>query len=199
MSETILILILICIILLLLYNLHFKIPNSEGYLVRNLNDKKQAADMLAELNNNLRKVVYYINFKLKNCKNKSQLSTQDKYILEYEQYIKRINGRIDDVTIKESPPNSEYTSYSINKGEELVFCIRSKKTNQLHNMNVLMYVALHELAHIGCPEVGHTELFNKINIFLLKQAIEIGVYRYENYDASPIEYCGMNLNTTVLN
>jgi len=195
MSETILILILIFLILLLLYNFHFK--NREEYLVRNLDDRKQAADMLAELNNNLRRVVYYTNYKLANAK-RSQ-SPQDKYILENEPYIKRINARIDDVNIKESPPNSEYTSYSINKGEELVFCIRSKKTNKLHNMNVLMYVALHELAHIGCPEVGHTELFNKINVFLLKQAMEIGVYKYENYDATPTEYCGMNLNTSVLN
>ena len=64
--------------------------------------------------------------------------------------------------IYETSLTSNYTSYSINKGEELSFCLRSKSTGKLHDINLLMYVAVHELAHTACPETGHTPLFNKI-------------------------------------
>ena len=58
------------------------------------------------------------------------------------------------------------TSKKINKGEEIVFCLRSIPDNKLHNINELMYVAIHEIAHVGCPEIGHTSLFKKINFII---------------------------------
>ena len=61
-----------------------------------------------------------------------------------------------------------------------------------------MYVAIHELAHIGCPEIGHTPLFNKIFRFLLNIGIEIGVYKHEKYRQTRPEYCGMTLNTNIV-
>jgi hypothetical protein len=62
-----------------------------------------------------------------------------------------------------------------------------------------MYVAVHELAHTACPETGHTPLFNKIFKFLLKRAVEIDLYDFEDYASNPIMYCGMELNTNILN
>lgn len=193
-------LLLVIIVLYYIYRLsRYNYNYKEGYLVRNEDDKKDAVDKLAQVNNNLRKIVFYVSNKIKSAESKSIKTSDDLYVLEYKEYIDRIRDALDYVIIKETSPDSEHTSYSINKGEELVFCIRSKKTNKIHDMNLIMYVAIHELAHIGCPEVGHTALFNKINIFLLKQGMEIGIYRYENYDSSPVEYCGMNLNSNVLN
>ena len=58
------------------------------------------------------------------------------------------------IIFRESTDDSKFTSYSINKGEEIVFCLRCKKTNQLHNINELMYVAIHEISHVACPEIG---------------------------------------------
>ena len=62
-----------------------------------------------------------------------------------------------------------------------------------------MYVAIHELAHLGCPEIGHTPLFNKIFKFFLQEAVKINLYTYINYSDEPIEYCGMVLTTNILN
>ena len=75
--------------------------------------------------------------------------------------------------IYENSNSSEYTSYSVNKGEEIVFCLKSRKDPyNLHDINLMMYVAIHELAHIGCHEIGHTDLFKKIFAFYLEVAIE---------------------------
>ena len=101
--------------------------------------------------------------------------------------------------IYENPPNSNYTSYSVNKGEEVVFCLKSKKKkNTLHKIDLLMYVAIHEMAHIGCHEIGHTELFKKIFEFYVKESINIGIYKYEDYDSNPVEYCGMILSSNIV-
>ena len=61
-------------------------------------------------------------------------------------------------------------------------------------MNTLMYVVIHELAHVGCPEYGHTPLFRKIFKFLLKQSVKIGIYTPVNYILNPQNYCGMVIN-----
>jgi predicted metal-dependent hydrolase len=61
-----------------------------------------------------------------------------------------------------------------------------------------MYVAVHEIAHIGCPEIGHTPLFKKINKFLLERAVNKGLYKFENYKKTNKEYCGITLTSNIL-
>ena len=102
-------------------------------------------------------------------------------------------------SLYENNIDSNYTSYSVNKGEEIVFCLRCKKTYKLHTINILVYVAVHEMAHTACPEVGHTILFNKIFKFLLENAIKLNIYSYEDYSNYPIIYCGMELHSNILN
>jgi hypothetical protein len=168
--------------------------DSKFYLVRNINDKIDAANTLATIKHNLSKLTLYLRSKINETKKNNIVSP----ILEYEPYVDRIYNRIIHTEYKENSTDNNYTSYSVNKGEELVFCIRSKSDNNIHDINLLMYVAIHELAHIGCPEIGHTALFNKINKFLLENSMKIGIYKYKNYSNYPIEYCGMNLNTNIL-
>jgi len=120
---------------------------------------------------------------------------------KYKKYILLLinNFNRKKTKIYETELKSKYTSYNVNKGEELVFCLRYKPTMKLHNINDLVYVAVHEMAHSGCPENGHTPLFNKIFKFYLNESIKIGIYKYHNYSLSPIMYCGMKLNTQILN
>ena len=119
---------------------------------------------------------------------------------EYKVYIKQLEKNLDDTntTINETDPNSDLTSYSVNKGEELSFCLKSKKTGKIHDINLMMYVAIHELAHIANPEIGHGELFKKIFRKLLEEAVKLNIYRLDNYAADPVEYCGMILSSTIL-
>jgi hypothetical protein len=63
----------------------------------------------------------------------------------------------------------------------------------------MMYVAIHELAHIASDSVGHTDEFKRNFADLLKKGIEIGVYRYIDYNKEPVEYCGIKLTKSILN
>ena len=160
------------------------------YLVRDLKDKNTSADLLAKLMKNLK---YLISILKKESEN-----TKDQQLIEYTPYINKIFDKIDSVKVRENEGGNNLTSYSVNKGEELVFCLRSKNNDTIHDINELMYVAIHEIGHIGCPETGHTRLFAKINLFLLKKAVELGIYKYRDYSAYPVEYCGMTLTTNIL-
>jgi len=192
MIETIFIILILCFIIIFKYLNHNDVCfvetfDSKSYLVRNLPDKNDAAKMLGEIREKL------LNFINKLVNELEEFSDE-----EYYSYIKMIQKRLPHSIIKESSANSEYTSYSINKGEELVFCLRSKQTNQLHDLNDILYVAIHEIAHIGCPEIGHTPLFKKINLFLLEKAINYNLYNYENYRKNNKEYCGLILTSNII-
>jgi hypothetical protein len=157
-------------------------------LVRDTPNKEESAKLLNELINRMYSLKKYV------VDNINEYPDYVEYIEQFNQNFTKQRTKIYETSL-----TSEYTSYSINKGEELSFCIRSKSTGQLHNINLLMYVAVHELAHTACPETGHTPLFNIIFKFLLERAIEIKLYYYEDYTRHPVEYCGMKLYTNILN
>ena len=197
MIETLFIIFFICffIIYYFLYNneiIYIESFDNNSYLVRNLPDKEEAANNLAKIRRDLLQFINKLCYDIEN-----NIKT-DKNSIENYKYIKKIQERLPNSIIKESSANSEYTSYSINKGEELVFCLRSKKTNKLHELNEIMYVAIHEIAHIGCPEIGHTQLFKKINKYLLKESISYNIYTYDDYSNNNKEYCGILLTNNIL-
>lgn len=65
-------------------------------------------------------------------------------------------------------------SYTINK-KQIYICLKDEK-GEYYNKNMLKYVILHELAHVLCDEIGHTEKFHKIFEEILRKAIKCGVY-----------------------
>ena len=188
--------ILICAIIILIYIFLFSndselvLFNSKGnnVLVRKLPNMNNSAILLESLVNRM----YSLRDHLQKNKNK---------YLDYSDCINLLLKNFNKIrtTIYENDPDSNYTSYSVNKGEEFVFCLKCKETKKLHNINLLYYVAVHEMAHAGCYEIGHTPLFNKIFKFYLEVAIGIDLYCYEDYSNVPINYCGMNLYTNILN
>ncbi len=76
-------------------------------------------------------------------------------------------------------------SYTINK--KRVFLCLKDKNGQYYNDNMLIYVFLHELAHVICDEVGHTQKFHDIFQDILDLAHEKGV-RNKN-DPIIQDYC----------
>lgn len=119
---------------------------------------------------------------------------------EYKEYIKQLeeNFTPNRTVIYETDPESNLTSYSVNKGEELAVCLKSKETGKLHGKNLVMYVIIHEMAHFACPEIGHGDLFKKIFRMFTQEAIKIGIYKKEDYESNPIEYCGMILSSSIV-
>lgn len=194
MKESILISCIIVLIYVFMFNNNnsdltlMEGSNGNKILVRDSEDKFESALLLNNLINNM--------YSLRNL-----LIQNIEYYPEYMKYILLLkkNFNRNRTKIYENSHNSSHTSYSINKGEEFVFCLRCKKTHNLHTLNLLTYVAVHEMAHAGCPEIGHTKLFNKIFRFFLEEARKFGIYRYEDYSSSPVEYCGLKLYTNILN
>lgn len=206
-SHIILIIGVILLILVINHNIQTKgmvyvKSNIDGnnYLVRDQIDKQSAANFLAKLNKNIHGITEYMNNKLNNPSTASLPRYQ-----EYKPYILQLKDKIQNVVIKESPSNSSYTSYTVNKGEQIIFCIRSKtlssmikNTNNIHDFNIVMYVMLHEISHVACPEYDHTPLFKKIFKFICEEAIEMGIYKKVDFENNPMEYCGMMINETII-
>ena len=155
--------------------------DNEYYWVRNERDKSAGANMLALIKQNMIKLINYLN------------NNSEKFP-DYASYITDLVRRTKVIYIMETPCDENYTSYTVNKGEKIVFCLREKLFNNIHDVNIIMYVVLHELAHVACPEIGHTPLFGKIFKFLLLQANKINIYTITDYSKNPVDYCGMTVN-----
>jgi hypothetical protein len=150
------------------------------YLVRKLPDMQYAADFLADVNRDLVKLVRHTMAKHPDREG-------------VEQMWKNYNPD----AISEGSIESGYTSYSVNKGEKLILCIRQQDKSFVKK-NVIMYVAIHELSHIMTSEVGHTDMFWINFKFLLEEAMNIGLYFKDNYGKKPEEYCGIKITSSVV-
>ena len=205
-SHVILLLIIIVVAFIIYYkvgtrDMIYELSDIDNfrYMVRNQKDKKNAANMLASIKKNIYAITEYMNKKIEDEKT----SKQERYI-EFKPYVLQLKTKIKNVVLKESAANTVYTSYTVNKGEQIIFCIRSKsitnilESNNIHDINLIMYVALHEISHVACPEYHHTPLFKKIFKFICEEAIELGIYKKIEFDISPQEYCGMKINDSVI-
>jgi hypothetical protein len=156
--------------------------DNRRYLVRNVDDKQEAANMLANMRSRLEKLIQNIEMNYPN-----------------DPKVKRLVNKFNPDRISESLRGSKYTSYSINKGEKIVLCLRSKDiTQKLTDINTLMFVTLHELAHIMTVSIGHTKEFWSNFKFILKIAVQIGVYDNIDYSQNPQPYCGIEVNDSPL-
>ena len=97
-------------------------------------------------------------------------------------------------------PESTLTSYSVNKGEKIVFCLRNPNNpNEFISTNTIIYVALHEISHIACPEIGHTDMFYDVFKLLLLASMRVGVWEFVDYDVNPVPYCGISIDENLFN
>ena len=147
--------------------------NGKKYYVRNLPDKNEAADKLANIGMSLQKLI-------------DSLNEKDK---EKGEDILRLKKSFNSDYITENIPGSMYVAYSVNKGEELSICIREKDTEKFIDNNTIIFVAIHELSHIMTDELGHTKLFWDNMKYLLEKAGSLGIYNKIDYNKYPVMYC----------
>ncbi len=156
--------------------------DNKEYLVRNTTDSVEAANTLARLRTKLSNVV-------------------DSLVEKYpkDPRTKLLKKRFNPYKISETSANSQHTSYSVNKGEKIVFCLRSKEKKQdLHDSNTITFVALHELAHIMTKSIGHTKEFWDNFRFILKHSIQYGFYEKQDFRNQPVKYCGTTITDSPL-
>jgi hypothetical protein len=164
-------------------------------MVQDNDTKQEASNVLGKINRD----IFILNNHLQSIK-----ENDDKDIQKNILYIEQLNKNIQDMEIRESSPNSDKTSFTINKGESIIFCIRSRRiekfirSQSIHDYNILLYVALHEISHVACPEYGHTPLFKQIFRFFANEAVKIGIYEKEDFNDNPKEYCGMTIENSII-
>jgi predicted metal-dependent hydrolase len=105
-----------------------------------------------------------------------------------------------DVLVENDMASSD-TSYSENKGQKIVVCLRNKKVAPKYPLideNTVMFVMLHEMAHLMTETIGHTSEFWANFKRILGDAIQVGIYKQVNYAQSPVPYCGMMITDSPL-
>jgi hypothetical protein len=161
--------------------------DNQYYLVQNNDDKQDASNLMAKL----RQQIILLS---------DNLYENKKEYPEFDEYIELLNSKVRNIVLVESTKNSAYTSYSVNKGEQIIFCLRTKTSdNHIHDMNLIMYVVLHEISHVACPIYdGHGPLFRKIFNFLTLHAIKMGIYKKIEFDKEAQNYCGMQITDSIV-
>lgn len=156
--------------------------DGKKYLVLKLPDKQDAADTIANLIKDMKKLIAYLE------KNHSDNPS-----------VKRLVKNFNEDEVSEGSPTSGYTSYTINKGK-MILCIRQKDKNKtlIKDRNLLRYVVFHELGHIASKSVGHNEEFWKTFKFIMKEAVDAGLYDKVDYASNPQPYCGIKVSSSVV-
>ena len=151
------------------------------YLVRNVEDKQNAANLIGRINKKILILIEYLKKKKPDDKR-----------------TKRLINLYRPSSLSESSASEIFTSYSINKGQKIVLCIRSKKTGKLVDFNTILFVALHEIAHVATKKVGHVSEFWNTFKYLLTVAIKLKIYNYVDYSKKPKKYCGERITDSIL-
>ncbi len=97
--------------------------------------------------------------------------------------FKKINPKFGNI-----PLFSGKGAYTDNKSE-ITLCLVDPDTNQEYDSNTIMYVALHELAHVVSEGIGHGEEFRQNFSKLLLEGEKLGFY--DPTKPMTTTYCGI--------
>lgn len=197
-------LVLICLLLVYLFTLWWRNKHvwvtsqvdGRKYLIRQSGKTgdylQQSADTLAQINKRVENLIQHLNTKYKNDSGK-------------QYFLSKLTSIYSPGILSEAAFDTRYTTYTVDK-EEMHVCLHTRdQYEKLYDVNTLMYVILHELAHLcnydrnGYPIMGHGEEFRQIFKLLVAESMDIGVYKYENYTQKPEEYCGIMITTNIAN
>ena len=170
--------------------------DGKTYMIRRGGDHtdsfyKESANTLAMINKRMEKLINnlentYINDSSKNY------------------FIKKLKQNYNPYMISEAAIDPRYTTYTVDK-QNMHICLRTRDVKEkVYDMNTLMYVVLHESAHLanfspdGYPIIGHGNEFKMIFKFLVESSIKLNLYNYIDYTNQPQEYCGLKIITQIV-
>jgi hypothetical protein len=153
--------------------------DGKEYRVQNLPDKQDACEMMSTISGKIEKLIQ--NYK-------------DDPSAMGDPRVKVMIERFNPDRFSENDLDASSTSYSENKGDKIVICMRHKTPPyQLVDENTVTYVILHEMAHLMTTTIGHTPEFWANFRRILMDASGVGIYTPVNYAKSPVSYCGMEI------
>ena len=178
----VLVIIIGCLVLLILFlKRRWGLTKYNEEVVAVAPNKQRSANLLGEIKSRMKILIDH-------C---------DKYYGDQEN-VKNLVTRFDPNNIQETSLYDSGTSYTVDKGKELRLCLRDKRDLQHHDINTLMFVGIHELAHIMSNSYGHNEEFTRNFKFLLEKAVTSGVYKAQDYQRKPVKFCGIEITSSPL-
>lgn len=111
-------------------------------------------------------------------------SLQHPVLMTVRENFMVLNPEYGKIPLKEG--NSAYTE---NK-QVITLCLKNPETGVYYDINTIMYVALHELAHVVTKSQNHTDEFKHNFNTLLQRASVAGIYN-PNIPI-PSTYCGIS-------
>lgn len=161
-------------------------PDGQQYEMQNLPNKEKAVEIMSAIRSNLMKLHEYY---------------RDTPNVSSDPAVARFVARFSSDVFVENDMASPDTSYSENKGQKIVVCLRDKtKAPQypLIDQNTIMFVVLHEMSHLMTETIGHTQEFWTNFKRILHDAVQLGIYQPVNYAQRPTPYCGMTITDSPL-
>ena len=155
--------------------------DNQKYTVQIKEDSKEAADLIAKIKQRIITLIEHM----------------EKTFGISDERVANLKNNFRPDRLKEGVSTPGYTSYSVNKGEQIVLCLRNK--DELVDINTMMFVVLHEMAHLASVSIGHTEEFWNNFRWILEESINIGIYVKQDFEKKSVEYCGMDINSTPMN
>ena len=134
--------------------------------------------------------------------------------------VRNLLRRYNPDNLAENSPHdvSGDSSYCLDKGAVIALCLRRRRADvprgalgalggrigigntdstivgELHDLDTLTFVTLHELAHTAIDDIDHPPKFWSTFKFLLDEARVGGLYTSPNFAARPIDYCGVHVS-----
>lgn len=82
---------------------------------------------------------------------------------------------------------------TVDKGSTIELCLRTRDGSKLASTTALTHVLLHELAHVACESIGHTDEFWDMERRLRRLARDEGAIDGRSTD-KPVSVCGQNVS-----
>jgi predicted metal-dependent hydrolase len=151
--------------------------DNREYIVRDLPNAINAANKLSMINEKILLLIDHLD--------------------ENKENVKRLKKNYRPESLSENTKDSIHTSYSLNKGEKISLCLREKSEDIIfEDDNTIIFVVIHELAHLMSESIGHTDEFWDNMRYLLEESRKVGIYKVVDYKKENVEYCGMYIKST---
>lgn len=173
----------IIILLMILYHYTFDKTYNKClgyYVVAKYADKNRAAQLLQELN-------------IFGIKLISEMHKKYNRNVEAMKIISHLMHNYNPDDLQENDPiyTLGHKAYTLNF-RKVALCLR-KNDGSFYDINLLQFVFLHELAHIGSLDKAHSENFWFIFKYILVCAKNLVNYFPTDYEHYPTKYCNINV------
>jgi hypothetical protein len=148
------------------------VNNKRRHVILDKPDGDQACELLGEIEARI-------------CRLTTSLVRSEPNVEQYS----RLASRMKYTQFNEASSSLRFQTNTRDKGARMEFCLRDSN-DKLYDINLMMFVAIHELAHVMSVSFDHTSEFDTNFKTLLERAVKLGIYSRIDFSPSkPQPYC----------